>query len=377
MNDPWWRLPGVQAFIERVMDDLDSGSNVILHRPPHAPSELLEAAERYCRSDYRHLDWQLIKADDWSHSTSTAIANAVACGSRSGKSNVTGAKQLSDCADSRVYVIDGIRPKCWPVFTEFLEQFRLANHERDESDRDVFLVPVNGRFAVPTFEIGLRVRRWEGIVQEIDSRLYLELLTHNSTGGLADSIVKSIVVELAGTDLELIRFLARCALDDLLTPQALLDQYASELSWCSGALCSWEDGGEDYFRSKRRSHSSVLTQRAMHSEIEKRVWHGQLTVIFPYLEERRIELVPRLRSYLRGKELRDPQGNKVEADFLELGSLAYYLRGSRVPGAIWNELATLRDVRHELAHLKPLDVALMKRFLLTVSSVQPNEVSRN
>lgn len=117
------------------------------------------------------------------------------------------------------------------------------------------------------------------------------------------------------------------------------------------------------FRNRSRVHSLVSVLLSDSNEIRKRVWHGQLTVVFPYLEERRIHILSRIRSFLGNANLRDQQGNPTDLEELELGSIYYFIRNSGAPPTIKDEVRLLRDLRHELAHLRPIELSLMGRFL--------------
>lgn len=370
MSDLKWRLPGVQSFLQRVTDNLDTGTNVILQIPPVAPVGVLDALSDLSSEDYRHLHWLHVDASNWSATNVVSIANIVSLIDVGESTGVASAEDLASHGQQRVYAIDGISPQCWPVFTEFIELFRRANHQRDENDRDVFLVNANAALPVPDFDIGLRVIAWRDVVREIDSRLFLEQLVSQPQNSSLDAAIKmSIATELGGADLHLLERLATEPLEQLISPELILLEFAKSSGWCSAKCVSWCDGGIEVFRNRTRPHSSVVALLEDSNELRKRVWHGQLTIVFPYLEERRLEILSRLKPFLRNVDLRDPQGNATEIEDLELGSLFFFIRNSCAPSSIKDEVRLLRDLRHELAHLRPIPMTMMNRFLRYAESV--------
>lgn len=372
MSDLKWRLPGVHSFLQRVTDNLDTGTNVILQIPPTAPAGLLDALSDLSSEDYRHLHWLHVDASEWSATNAVSIANNISLVDIGESAGVTSAEDLASHGRQRVYAIDGISPQCWPVFTEFIELFRRANHQRDENDRDVFLVNTNAALAVPDFDIGLRVIAWRDVVREIDSRLFLEqLVSHPQRSGLDAAIKMSIATELGGSDLNLLETLATEPLEHLISPEPILREFAENCDWCSAKCVSWCDGGSELFRNRARAHSSVVALLKDSNELRKRVWHGQLTIVFPYLEERRLEILPRVKPFLQNSDLRDPQGRATEIEDLELGSLFYFICicNSGAPSSVKDEVRLLRDLRHELAHLRPIPMTMMNRFLRYAESV--------
>ena len=88
-------------------------------------------------------------------------------------------------------------------------------------------------------------------------------------------------------------------------------------------------------------------------EIQHRIWRGQVTVLFAFVEEMRRRILPRVRSYLR-LPVETTYGIVSDADDLEVGQLLYFLRGMRLPNKLWGQLKLLTDIRHSLAHLQPV-----------------------
>lgn len=368
------RLPGVQSFLGRVTVDLDAGSNVILHCPPNAPGELCDAIRDHCADMCPHRAWVAIDASDWRHSTLSSMAHQIASVDTREQGAVVSPAQLADYAADRVYCIENVPARCWSLFLDFLECFRQANHGREESDRDVFLVNASGMASVPIFDIGLRVVAWKEAVKEVDARLFYELssLGDRRNSEMEASVRTSIAMELGGADLGLAHFLASRSLPELIDPTTVLCDFAETSGWCHSDCNSWNDGGIERYRGRDRVHSAVLAKRKSLSELQKRIWHGQLVVVFPYLEEQRIQLLPRIKPSLRRITLSDREGNPTELEDLELGSLAHFARRSSAPRSLQTTISLLRDIRHELAHLRPLDEKLLQRLLHYAANEEAN-----
>jgi hypothetical protein len=312
MTDLIWRLPGVEAFIETVLRDIVGGSSVILHLPPSAPQGVVAAVDAHSFEDYRYMRWHNVTIQS-NHSQLADLAQLV--GHSVGVDTAFSAECLARQPAERIYAIEGVNEVNWPVLEVFLERFRQANHQRDETDRDVFLVSLPSQLRAPKVDIGLQVRRWEGITDEIDVRLFLEVadrsITHTSfSERVLQAVRRAIAIELAGTDLELARQLIEFELGDLIEPSELLLRYARSTTWCRADLDAWHDGGRDRFRAADHVHSAVLAFSGRGDELTRRVWRGQLTVLFPYLEERRLDILPRLGPHLFPAQasIRGPSG---------------------------------------------------------------------
>jgi hypothetical protein len=75
--------------------------------------------------------------------------------------------------------------------------------------------------------------------------------------------------------------------------------------------------------------------------------------LYPFIEEQRVRLAPEVDRLIRFP-VQTTFGTVDRALDLEIGQLVYFLRGRRVPNQTWDQLITLRNMRHHLAHLRPV-----------------------
>jgi hypothetical protein len=89
------------------------------------------------------------------------------------------------------------------------------------------------------------------------------------------------------------------------------------------------------------------------AEVKRRVWRGQVAVLYPFIEEQRVKIVPQVRGYLR-LPVETTYGRVDDPEDLEVGQLLYFLRGKNIHARLWRLLSILTDMRHALAHLEPV-----------------------
>lgn len=84
-----------------------------------------------------------------------------------------------------------------------------------------------------------------------------------------------------------------------------------------------------------------------------------MKTLFPFLEERRAEIITQRRNRLSVPHLR-PNGNKEpivisEFEDLEWGDISHQYRTNRRVNAEWAEFADhMHNIRNDLAHLRPV-----------------------
>jgi len=120
-------------------------------------------------------------------------------------------------------------------------------------------------------------------------------------------------------------------------------------------LCSsrWIDGDHEELAQRQDSWGGEIARHAVWlvrndpESLRKRVWRGQLGVLFPWIEERRREVIIRHRAQLRATEKTTP-----EVEMLDWGPIAVQL-GNSARGCPKAILAA-RAIRNELAHGRPV-----------------------
>jgi hypothetical protein len=181
-------------------------------------------------------------------------------------------------------------------------------------------------------------------------------------------VALTVITELSGSDAHLAQYLAMQDLAAIMNPFEVLCTFAAERNWTSESMRkdAWEDGTSDILDGIQTVHSAAAAVLGNRAEITRRVWRGQVAVLYPFIEEKRVNIVPQVRSYLRFP-VETTYGSVDNAEDLEVGQLLYFLRGKQVPPRLWRLLRLLTDMRHSLAHLEPVPIrALLAEEFLRV-----------
>jgi hypothetical protein len=354
MDPRWWALDGPACFADVVVEDLRGGRNVVLVLPDGAPDGLRDAVgERVRRNEL--WAWRTYRA---ASDGADAVAPAEALHRRFAPTQDPGALRnpatLAAAPPLRGLIIwvEGIDAVCWPAWRDFLTRYQHACAGRLEEDRGLFCVPLPCSFGGPvTPDVALSVRRWRDALGRSDLQLYLtRLLAGRPVPALHRQAAISVGTELASGDLQLARELAALELRDLLDPMVFLRDYGVRQGWgeepagVHAGQARWVDGREVI-------HSAVLALKGDQTGLRHRIWRGQVGVVYPFIEEQRIALLPQVQGFLRFP-LQTTYGIVHEIEDLEVGQLAHFLRATRLPQRLWRLLLTLTRMRHALAHLE-------------------------
>jgi hypothetical protein len=362
MDAHWWELPGPAAFLRAAWEDVRGGKNVVLALPATVPPGLHDGLLALVRQAEMWA-WRDFRAGDEAAGPAALVEKLH---QRFAPPKVGGVVLSADTlagdprlADTVIWV-EGITAMCWPTWRAFLRQYERACQMRPEQGRGLFCVPLASQMAgqVPEPAVALSVRRWWGVVGGID--LLLDLSLRADVGpmpALHRRLALAVACELAGTDAALARALAGLGLRQLLEPQEFLRADAARRGWNADRARrpNWEDGMIDGVNGEDVVHSVALAVRGDDAEVRRRIWQAEVAVLYPFLEEQRLRLLPRLRPYLR-LPVETTYGPVDDIFDLELGQLVHFLRGRNLPRELWRLLNLLTDMRHALAHLRPVPV---------------------
>jgi hypothetical protein len=359
MDEQWWQLPGPSGFLRRVAQDLSGGKNVLLALPALVPEGLREAlAGQVRRNDL--LTWREVPArlgDGGLALLVERLHEQFAPPESPGA--ILSAATLANAPSfvGMVVWVEGMDQGVWPVWREFISQYQHACNGRAEWSRGLFCVPLAGSLAVEAApDVALTVRRWRGVVGPLDLSLDLaRQMDGRPENPLHRKLRLALALELAGPDAVLARELARLELLTLIEPTETLAQVAARRGWTADGRekPAWEAGMVDDFDGAEWVHAAVEARQGDVAAVRRRVWRAEVGVLYPFLEEQRLRLVPQVRPYLR-LPVETSYGTVRDAADLELGQLVHFLHGRKVPQPLWRVLTRLRDMRHELAHLRPV-----------------------
>src|SRR5262249_20608804 len=143
----------------------------------------------------------------------------------------------------------------------------------------------------------------------------------------------------------------------LLSPHDLLRAFASSRGWGAVTLPApvVPDGRTDTLDGATVVHAAFAAARGDVAEVDRRVWRAGGGGRCPFTEERRLPALPRVRGLLH-LPVETTYGTVTEAEELEVGQLLHFLRGRSVRPPLWRLLNLLKDMRHALAHLRPVAI---------------------
>jgi hypothetical protein len=194
------------------------------------------------------------------------------------------------------------------------------------------------------------------MVGRLDMTLYLDrVLAARFSHSLHHKTALAVVTELSGSDARLAQYLAQEDLSTIMSPFETLRDFGASRGWTAERVRNgdWREGTSDTVDGSRLLHSAAVAALGNHSEVKRRVWRGQVAVLYPFIEEQRVKIIPQVRGYLRFP-VDTTYGRVDDPEDLEVGHLLYFLRGKRIQPRMWRLLSVLTEMRHALAHLEPV-----------------------
>jgi hypothetical protein len=354
----WWHLPGPSRFVQSLAQDLRSGKNLVVVLPRFAPEGFRDAlADRVRENELWR--WRAISARDFPWDQVPCLTEALHrrfLPTQQAAEQHTPLSLAQRLVGTIVWVEDAVGPP-WLTWARFLSQYQHACQSCPLSDRSLFCLPMVGNgLLAPHPDAALSVRRAEGTAGSLDMALYLHRTAASRfSHPLHQKIASAVITELAGSDARLAQWLVREDLADILDPMEVLCEVATERGWTQQTTqnAAWHDGACDLVDGRLLVHSAVLAMAGDRAEVARRVWRGQVAVLYPFIEEQRCKVIPQVRGYLRFP-LETTYGRVDRAEDLEVGQLLYFLRGKNIRPSLWRLLGLLTEMRHALAHLEPV-----------------------
>jgi hypothetical protein len=347
----WWQLPGPREFLETLVDDLREGRHIVVLLPEHGPQNhgLLSALREEWRED-------------------GAIESVLASAGQTAVEALTerypvppGVHPTPQTLMSvpgfrgRVIWVDGLSEKAWTSWREFLTEYQHLTRNVGLIERTIFIAPVVGEATRATIsaDVGLSVRRWDGMVDRADMLLFsMYAVRPRGFPSRLASLLSATIAQVAVFDPEVVLRLADERPERVLVPTDVLLDVARERRWERGTPRDWTIGTSSVIEGRQESHAAL---EALGEGVERRLWQAQVAVLFPVIEEHRLSLVRRLRRHLRipfraqSELITDPRD-------LELGHLLHQILAFRLPIARADRdlVMELKEARNHLAHLEPL-----------------------
>ncbi len=150
-------------------------------------------------------------------------------------------------------------------------------------------------------------------------------------------------------------------MEDLLNPYDHLGGLAQEWGWDkyydAGGDPEWAEGMCQRIEQKQIMHSCWCAL-SDHFEVRRRIWHAQLRVLYPFLEEQRLVILQRINpKHILPFE--DLYGNRIyDPEDLEIGHIEHLIRTKAMNkySHLLSRISDLKEIRNLLAHRKIVDI---------------------
>jgi hypothetical protein len=259
--------------------------------------------------------------------------------------------------------VDGMSSEAWCRWRPFVEDFSHAS--RNSSGLQPRLcIPVGSDVGedIPERGAGVRALEWRGVVDRLDMSLFVRTLpAATGVSEFIQTVLTSVAVELAGSDPMLAVALRDVAPAALLQPLEPMTGIARQRNWSSKRSDDdWRSGAVECWEGRVRRHSLACAVLGDDVELRRRVWKGEVGVLFPLVEELRTDMVDELKRYWR-LPLETPFGAIHEPFDLEISHMLLLAQRHRAPSEVIRLLQCLTEMRHALAHLRVVPLAQLKR----------------
>jgi hypothetical protein len=361
MAQLWWQMPGPSRFVAQVADSLRGGRNVVLSLPEHLPAGLRPAV-------------RAVLGDEWPWETCPLPAQANApplawlfarFGSKLAAEVLYTLPTLLDSFEQNGQIIwlEGFTPATWPAWREFLGQYQHACRAVPQLRRTVFCCVLEGANATcpPSDDVCLENHAWRGMVDALDAWLFAaSVFRPQEPSRLRNRLAIAIVAHLALWDAALIERLAQAKLSELLCPQPLLGEIAQERGWVQETAVEWHLGTQEKFEGVAQVHSALLALGNDTSELGRRIWSAQVSLLLPWAEEQRRNFITHLAGTLRIPFTTSHGKVITRIKDLELGHInAQLSKLSYVDANLRRSVESWLAVRNSLAHLERVPAALL------------------
>lgn len=350
-----WALPGPGAFAQSIVDKIVGGSSAVLLWPAHKPTGFGALLRRL---DLRGRTICPIRGRP-SDTPIDAVYRAAL-----GEVPTRCAKSPKDLAEDdrlhdRVVHVSEVEGTELGPWIRFVEEFAGYARSNPPGERLVIVIELEGEQTrhPPTPDVTLQVSQWDDWVNESDAYiLAASMLRTRELAPKRRALTIATVARLAIWDLELAEELSDVATAQLVRPNEFLVEWARKRGWTAESQPCWEDGSMQLVDGIPTPHSARLAVEDNES-LDRRIWSAQAGLFLPWIEQRRIELLPKLRGLIQFPVI--TEGGQVDRiEDLSIGQLDWALRGANVSSITRQAIARLRRARNLLAHLQPLPAEL-------------------
>lgn len=256
----------------------------------------------------------------------------------------------------------------WSQWKDFLINWSRASRAVPVEERTTLSLVLPAALAKPLLygSPDLHVQSWRGTATHLDFRLYsAHRLRFRPWTEIERELAAAVIAATAAPAPDVVEELTQAELDDALWPFDFLRRLAEGRGRFGGtdedSTHRWEEGRSDTVSRLEYMNPVYLAAAGTSSDIDRRIWRGQVGVLLPLVEERRMELLEIL-----GPQLRVPFVTKhatvTDRKALELNHIAEQVRlyRLRLPLRQNKTLEPFAKIRNKLAHLEPVVLSLLR-----------------
>ena len=369
-------LPGFRVTADRVRQELEAGTSVIVSRPDHGPdgvaAVLVEEAGLLTAAD--RLPWSAMDV-----TSKTQILDALweFYGNESAPPGASISDFMNyDVSGWRIGYGDLPAERAATEWLDFMSEYAKLASITSHQVRATFLLSLPSSAlasgATLTGMPSLRVIPWEDTLTELDSSvLGKHLAIDDEFGGpIWQSMKASAISSLAGKDVMFAEALSGWGLLEFDELEDLIDAIRNRYGLKVATSDTVHDPSKSMLPMTQADRPTDEMSAVDHSttELRRRIWRAQSEALYPHIEHIRWEALRRYRE-LMSVPHRRPNGHTIDAlEDLEFGDIIFQLKRAREPrlGPAIERLEYLRKVRNSLAHFQAVpfeDLSRNRRFL--------------
>lgn len=350
-----WDLPGARRFVESACAALRDGCSVVAQFPGEVPAGFEGALTASLGNILA------IGRLNGSETPFKDLCNQYASGNNS---HIRTIQDL--CEDGgfqgRLIWLERLDNGSWPAWRDFLGKYAQTSRSMPVFGRTLFFASLEGTppGASPSEDIALVTCRWDGVPDELDLVLLAnECLRQKPISTVQRNLLSTTVARVAAWDFDSALRLLDENERSILAPTKMLRSVASEKGWTDATPVAWELGTAS---QSGIVHPARAALEDPPREIERRVWSAQASVLLPWIEARRHEIVARNLFEVR-RQMRRSGMKEVDPFDLEIGELATIFTLKGADRNVRKRVHKLRMARNSLAHLQPLPTDMALRLI--------------
>lgn len=341
----FWDLPGAIRYLGDVEQALRLGDNVVVRFPDAAPTGFVDAIWSTLEGCGLRLT-QLTGTDEPAKALGERFLRGM-----TGDVDVPLTLCNTGHFAERLIFLE-VTGSQWEPWCEFLEDYARASRATPVEQRSVFIAAVGGipHQAQPTAGVA-KVFAWDDVIDEADILAFAnDSLRRKGKARNVARLLASVVSSLAAWDFDTASRLLEERDQTILQPVDVLRSWGRERGWDERTAISWDLGTASMDGTPHAARSAMDEPP---TEIRRRIWIAQASVLLPKIEARRVSIVKDNFDDLQRWLVRADQSERDPFD-LQIGELhkLFQDRGGR--HSLRREISKLRMARNALAHVDPL-----------------------